>query len=95
MIYYVSSYMLGSCHVKISPSFHAPMRLVDTQANLLFSFPFLFLFLFFFFFNSVHRHGCHMSAESHLTAFETNPEVTTVVRVHPVAKTDSEAKAGR
>jgi len=43
----------------------------------------------------VHHHGCHMSAESHLTAFETNPEVTTLVRVHPVAKTDSEAKAGR
>jgi len=30
MIYYVSGYMPGSCHVKISPSFHAPMRLVDT-----------------------------------------------------------------
>jgi len=36
-----------------------------------------------------------MSAESHLTAFETNPEVTTLVRVHPLAKTDLEAKAGR
>lgn len=58
-------------------------------------FPYLFFSFFFFFFNSVHHHGCHMSAESHLTAFETNPEVTTLVRVHPLAKTDSEAKAGR
>jgi len=58
-------------------------------------FLFLFLLSFFFFFNYVHHHGCHMSAESHLTAFETNAEVTTLVRVHPVAKTDSETKAGR
>lgn len=71
----------------ISPSLHAPMRLVDTQVNLVFFIPFPF--------NSVHLHGCHMSAESHLTAFETNPEVTTLVLVHPVPETDSESKAGR